>query len=234
MDYDSLFAAYYVQYRTEAVTPPSTDDEYIIGLQLANEAINRWANYDNTYWKELFTTLQIDGDGDSVIAANTTQYEAPSDMREAGGYIRLFDSSNVTQDRIPIVEPQDAQFRSDNSRYAFFIGDPNNGFTLNLNGLTSSDTGRNIDYVYYKKPTLFTKGSDITEMTQPYFIVHRMLANRFRGSRNPYYASAKTDAEDVLKTMQMDNNSGSWSDPWKLADNSGTTWGAPIGGRGAW
>lgn len=222
MDFDAIFAAYYVQYRTEAVTPTSADDEYTIGMALANEAVNRWANYDNTYWKELFTTLQISGDGDNLLASGTTEYETPEDMREAGGSIRVFDSTGATQLWIPIIEPQDAQFRSDNSNYAYFIGDPNNGYTLNLNPVPVDRLiGMGFDYVYYKKPTIFATGTDLTEMSEPYFIVHRMLANRFRGSRNPYYASAKTDAEDVLRTMQLENNSGTWADPWKLSDNSG-------------
>lgn len=228
MDYNALFAAYYVQYRTEAVTPASSDDEYIIGVALANEAVNRWANYDNTYWKELYNTLQISEDGDSVLATATTEYETPDDMRVAGGFIRVFDSNNTTLQRIPIIEPQDAQFKGDNSSYAYFIGDPNNGFTLNIHPTpTANLVGKSFDYVYYKKPTTFTvtTGSAFTEMSQPYFIVHRMLANRFRGSRNPYYQSAKNDAEDVLKTMKMENDSGNWADPWSIQDHSGSTWG---------
>jgi hypothetical protein len=226
MNYDDVFTAYYTQYRTELTIPGSTDPEYTIGMRLANEAINRWAHYDNTYWKVLFGTLQLNGDGDNVIVNGVTQYAAPSDMQEAGGYVRLYDSTGATQQRIKIVEPQEAQFKNDSTNYCYFIGDPNNGFTLIINPApTSATVGLNIDYVYYRKPTLFTTGSDITEMPEPYFIVHRMLAGRFRGSRNPYYASAKTDAEDVLKTMQMTNNSGSWANPWQLQDNSGSQWG---------
>lgn len=234
MDQDDLFGAYYAQYRTQADTPNNTDDEYTIFTFLANEAINRWSNYDNTFWKELYMTLQISGDGDSVIASGTTEYDAPDDMRIAGGKIRVFDNTGRTIQRIPIIEAQDAQFKSDNSSYAYFIGDPNNGFTLVLNpGPTSAIIGMNMDYVYYKKPTIFDlisansqAGSISTEMSQPYFIVHRALANRFRGSRNPYYQSAKNDAEDVLRTMQMENNSGNWADPWKLEDHSAGRFGA--------
>lgn len=232
MDLDALFKAYYFQYRVEADTPLSEDDEYIIFTGLANEAVNRWEHYDATYWKELFTTLQRSGDGDSVLAQDTTEYDAPSDMQEPGGFIRVFDSTGVTKQRIPIIEPQDAQFRSDNSQYAYFVGDPNNGFTLNLNVAPSSATiGLNMDYVYYKQAADLEDATDISEMSDPYFIVHRSLANRFRGSRNPYYQSAKNDAEDILKTMQTNNNSGNWADPWKLADNSGSTWGREGGVR---
>lgn len=221
MDFDEIFTAYYTQYRTEAEIPASSDDEYKIALPLANEAINRWSRYDATYWKELYSTLSVAEDGDKVIAQNKVDYATPSDMREAGGFVHVYNDQGVTQVRIPIIEPQDAQFRNDNSTYCYFTGSPGLGFTLHLNPAPSAAiVGMTMQYVYYKKPTTFTTGSDISEMNDPYFMVHRMLANRFRGSRNPFYTSAKADAEDCLKTMQADNNSGNWADPWKLADNS--------------
>jgi len=227
MDLSDLFQAYYTQYRTEAATPNSSSDEFIIFTGLANEAINRWANYDNTFWKELYTTNQIDDSGDTVIAAATTQYETSSNMRIAGGFVRLFDNLGNTQVRLPIIEPQDVQFQTDIANYCWFQGDPNNGFTLVINpNPISSWVGLNIDYVFYNKPSLLADPSDLVQMSQPYFIVHRSLANRFRGSRNPYYQAAKNDAEDVLKTMQMENNSGNWSNPWSLADHSGGTFGS--------
>lgn len=221
MTQDELFEAYYTQYRVEADVPNSEDDEYKVFTGLANEAINRWANFDNTFWKELWNTLQISGDGDLTLSQGQTEYECPADMRIAGGKIRIYDADGMTRMRIPIIEPQETQFQSDKALYAYFIGDPNNGFTLVLNlDVTADMAGLNINYVYYKKPSLFATGTDSPEMSQPYFIVHRALANRFRGSRNPYYQSAKNDAEDVLKTMQMENNSGTWANPWRLADNS--------------
>lgn len=296
--YDNIFTLYYRLYRAEADVPSSTDDEYVIGLSLANEAIARWANYDGTYWKDLFTTLQTDGGGDQTITTATTAYAAPGNFREAGGFIKVKDSSGNTIQTYPIIEPQEAQFRDDNSTYAFFtkgklyystgtasqsgatvtgVGTTftsamvgmqiefasgevatitafgsttsltvspsqtvasttfrivNTGFTLNLNpGPPSSLNGLDLDYVYYKKPTELTTGLSQTECPNSEFIVHRMLANRFRASRNPYYSSALRDAEDALRIMKMDNDSGNWSNPWKLADNSGSTWGR--GGPGS-
>lgn len=195
-------------------------------MRLANEAINYWANYDGTYWKELFTTAQVAGDGDVTIDGVTTAYAAPEDMREAGGFIKILDSNGKTVRRYRILEPQEAQFQIDDSYYTYFTGDPTNGYTLNLNPAPdSSIDGYAIDYVYYKQPTLFESGDDVTEMANPYFIVHRMLANQFRAARNPYYSSAKADAENALRIMQLDNNSGTWANPWSQADNSGNSWG---------
>ena len=63
-------------------------------------------------------------------------------------------------------------------------------------------------------------------MANPYFVVHRILANQFRASRNPFYTAAKADAENAIKVMQMHNNSGTWANPWSMSDTSGTAWGA--------
>lgn len=227
MDFDSIFETYYQLYRGEADTPASSDDEYTVALGLSKEAISRWSNYDGTYWKELFTTAGTNGTGAVLtVATGTTDYAAPDAMREAGGFIKLKDSDGFTVQSYPILEPEQVQFRNDAATYAYFTGDPNNGFTLHLNPEpTAALNGLTIDYTYYKKPTYFTTGTDKTEMADPMFIVHRMLANRFRVSRNPYYNSAKIDAEDCLRTMQADNNSGNWSNPWSLVDNSGSVWG---------
>lgn len=232
MDCSDLFTAYYTQYRNEATIPDSTDDEFTIFLRLANEAINRWANYDNTYWRELFSTLSLSDETVQVVTG-TTDYDAPDDFREAGGFISIKDSSGNTVRTYAVKEPNEVQFLTDNSQYAYFSGDASNGYTLHLNpSPDAAINGMDIDYTYYKLPTLFTTGSDTTEMSEPYFIVHRALWARFRGSRNPYSNEAKADAEDVLKTMQMDNNSGNWANPWKLADNSGSTWGQA--GNNSW
>lgn len=227
MNFDEIFEAYYTQYRLEADIPNDQDDEYKIGMRLANEAINKWQNYDGVYWNELFSTnMTSDNSGDQTVTTDT-EYAAPGDMREAGGYVWLSDpTTKATVERIPIIKPQEAQFKSDLARYCYFTGNPNSGFTLHLNpSPDTADLGCNIEYVYYKQATKMTDGTSVPEMADPYFMVHRMLANRFRGSRNPYYSTAKNEAENALRIMQADNISGSWANPWKLQDNSGTRWG---------
>ena len=293
MNFNEIFDAYYTQYRAEATVPSSTDDEYTIGLRLANEALNRWANYDATYWKELFSTNQTDGSGTQTITTGVTTYNAPDYFREAGGSVNIKNSAGNTVRSYPILEPHEMQFKSDNMNYCYFTrgqiyhtagtasqsattvtgvgttftsnmvgmqivfdsGETSTitgftsttvltvsvsktvasttykivnkgGYTLNINPAPdSSINGFDIDYVFYKYPTEYTSGDSISEIPDPYFIVHRMLTSRFRASRNPYYSSAKTDAENALKQMQMDNNAGSWANPWKLPDNSGSKWG---------
>lgn len=223
MTYDEIFSAYYNLYRADSDTPSSTDDEYSIGMKLANEAINHWVTYDGTYWRELFGNTLEEG---ITVVTGTTAYDVPDNFAEAGGLIKVLDSSDKTVQTYNIVDSPEAQFKGDNSTYAYFSGSPADGYVLNLNPSPGSSlNGKTIQYWYYKKPTEFTTGTDVTEMSNPYFIVHRMLANRFRASRNPYYQGALRDAENALAKMKMDNDSGSWANPWKLPDRSGSQFG---------
>lgn len=231
-DIDDLFTQYYTLYRAEATIPTDTsgseDDEYTIFLRLVKEAIQHWATYDNTYWKELYTTLQLDGTGATkTITTGTTTYTAPTNMQEAGGFVRVLDSNSNTLQIYPIIEPQEVQFKGDDTTYAYFTGNPTNGFTLHLNpSPTSTLNGLSMDYVYYKKPTFPTATTDKPEMGDPMFVVHRALANRFRASRNPFYEDALRDSENALTKMKMRNESGTWSNPWKVEDRSGSIWGS--------
>ncbi len=291
-NFDDIFETFYTLYRGEEEIPASTDPEYTVAMRLSKEAISTWADYDGTYWKELFDTNQNDGSGAQTIVTNQTRYAGPTNMREAGGFVKIKNSSNVTVQTYPIIEPQEAQFKDDNGTYCYFTKSPlyystgtasqsattitgvgttwtaamvgmqfvfvtgetatitaftsttsltasvsqtvasaayrilTTGFTLNLNPAPSASlSGMDIDYVYYKNPTYFTSGSTVTEMSNPMFIVHRMLGQRFRVSRNPYYQSAIKDAENALRVMQAENNSGSWANPWSTQDNSGSHWG---------
>lgn len=231
MTFDDIFQAYYTVFRADSDVPTSTDDEYTVGLRLANEAINYWKAYDSTYWKELFTTLQSSTQTvpalTTTISTGVTTYTAPTDFSEAGGFVKIINSDGNVVQKYPIKEPQEVQFLGDDSDYCYFTGDPANGYVLHLNpSPTSNYNGMDIDYVYYKNPTELTTGTSTTEMSNPYFIVHRMLAQQFRASRNPYYSSALKDSENTIRTMQLSNNSGNWANPPTMTENSGSQWGA--------
>jgi hypothetical protein len=293
MNFNAIFQAYYSLFRADSDVPASTDDEYTVGLRLANEAINYWKAYDSTYWNELYDTNQNDGSGSQTIVTSDTTYAAPTNFSEAGGSVRVKNSDGNTVQTYPIIDPQQVQFQSDDDTYCYFTKGSHfyqtgtasqsaytitgvgttwtsamvgmefvfatgesatitafgsttsltvsvsqtvasttyyistSGYVLNINPApTSTYNGMDIDYIYYKNPTELTTGISTTEMSNPYFIVHRMLAMQFRASRNPYYASALKDSENTIRTMQLANNSGNWADPPSLSDNSGSQWGA--------
>jgi len=226
LDYNGIWQAAYTLFRADSDVPAATDDEYTVGMRLANEAINYWSGFDSTYWKELYTTAQGNSTGGVVtITTGTKTYACPTAFREAGGFVRVQDANGNDQARYPIIDSHEAQFKGSKDSYCFFTGGPI-GWTLNLNPAPpSSLNGLNIDYVYYKYPTLFTTGTDVTELSEPYYIVHRILANLFRASRNPYYASALRDSESAIKTMKLDNEGGTWANAPYMYDRSNSVFG---------
>ena len=226
MNFSDIFEAYYRQYRGIGAIPATTSTEYTLGISLANEALTRWANYDNTFWQTLYTTPQNENDTVSIVT-NQVQYAVPDNFKAPGGNIKILDSNGNTARTYRLITPDRTQFYGDHTHYAYFMGDPSNGFTLNINPAPDDAiNGMQIKYVYYKTPTLYATSNDVSEIPNAYFIVHRMLANRFRTSRNPYYTDALRDAEDALGIMKMENDSGSWANPAVANDTSGTTWGS--------
>ena len=223
--FDEIFEQYYTLYRAESEVPNSADDEYTIAMRLANEALSRWANYDATYWNVLYSTNLDDLTGDRTVITGTVDYDCPTNMRVPGGLVQIKDATGGVVRRYPVIEPGEVQFQGNDATYAYFTKSLT-GWVLHLN--PEPDTAINglfIDYPYYKMHTEYTTGTSRSEIPNPYFVVHRMLGNRFRASRNPYYASAMSDAEEALKIMQLENNAGTAANPWKVADKSGTTWG---------
>lgn len=225
MDFDTLFETYYTLYRTEADVPESTEDEYTVAMRLFNEAVNRWEHYENTKWQALYTSLSLE-DEPTTLASGQTDYDVPDNFREPGGHIMFYDADGTYRFRYPIVEPAEVQFQNESAHYCYFTGNPSDGFTLHINPQPdSSMDGWTINYVYYKTATRFTTGTDISEMGDAFFCVHRALANRFRGSRNPFVNDAKNDAEDILKTMLLNNIAGTEANPISLKDHSGSMFG---------
>jgi hypothetical protein len=291
--FDNIFAAYYTLYRGESQTPDSTDDEYIIGMRYANDAVRRWANYDGMYWNQLWTTAQLDGGGTQTITTGTTTYLAPGNFKEAGVSIKIKNSLGNEVANYPIIQPNEVQFKGTQGSYAYFsLGQNyystgtvsqlagtvtgsgttftadmvgmqiqyasgqvgtitaytsataitvspsqtvtsttykivNQGYSLILNPAPDASlNGLDIDYSYYKKPSLYTTGTSVSEIPDSDFVVHHMLSHRFKASRNwSAYQTANRDAENKLGQMKMDNDSGSYGNPWKVSDNSGTSWG---------
>ncbi len=226
MDYDAIFAEYYPLYRGQATVPASTDREYQLGIKLANNAIRRWDRADGTLWNELYTTAQTETGQNTDLSVDTTvtNYSGPDNMRKCGSVVRLTDPSDSTRFvKLRVVSNGDIYAKSDNIPYAYFVGGANAGWVLYLVGNITSYNGWDIDYGYYKKPTLIEDGSTITEVSDPNFIIQSMLQSRFVNSRNGFaYNDAKEEATKALSNMVIENISGSPGNAWNLLETDQT------------
>lgn len=226
MDFQSIFSEYYTQLRGDSDIPDSTDDEWKIAIQLCNQSIRRWDRIDGILWNELFALLSDADDGDTTVVTGITDYEVPTNFRKPGGWVMYIDSSGNTVKRLKVVQPYETQLYTDTSDWAYFSGDPNNGFTLHVNPApTTAESGLTLQYMYYKKPTYLTTsetGTTLLEMNDPNFVVQDMLASRFRSTRVwPAYQTARKDADQSLSNMINDNAAGTNFNNWHVPDSSG-------------
>lgn len=229
MDFTTLFGLYYNRYRGESTIPASTEDEFKIAVRNYNDAIHRLVTMDDTKWNFLWSTNQLENQGDALVAT-ITDYDAPDSMLEPGGILSYVDA-NGNKTTYPILSPHEVQATSTSSTYGYFTGDPQNGWVLHTNPVpTSTQVGMLINYDLYKNPTLLNPstedGSSIILAGDPAFFYNHMLANRFLNTNNyPSYQVALRDSEAALNGMKLKNNSGSYYRPWSLLDSSGSRWG---------
>lgn len=231
MDFQTIFNEYYTQLRGDSDIPDTTDDEWKIAIQLCNQSIRRWDRVDAILWNELFAQLSDADDGDTIVVTGVVDYDAPTNFRKPGGWVNFKDSDGNVQKVLKVLQPFETQLYTDSSEYAWFTGDPNNGYTLHVNpSPTTTESGYSLEYMYYKKPTTLTTaetGTTLIEMSDPNFCVQDMLANRFRNMRIwPAYQTARKDADQTLANMINDNAAGTNYNSWTVPDSSGGGFGS--------
>ena len=234
MTFQSLFDTYYTLYRGDSTSPATTDPEWKIAIRNYNDALRRLANYDNTKWDFLTTTLAASTQSSPALvrtlSTGDSTYVAPTDMHSEPGIFSYIDT-NGNRLNYGIVKPYEVPAIDSNTKYGYFLGNQQAGYTLNVNPApTATENGWTLDYIYYRKPTELNAdtedGTSVIEGGDPAFYYNHMLAQRFRNSRNyPSYQTALRDSEEALKGMKLQNNSGSFYNAWSLNDTSGSSWG---------
>lgn len=200
--------AIHTLYENDPDTPASTDDDYLIRRRLMNVMVNRWENNMGTLWNELWTNTSVVSIGATLtIVTNTTTYAAPTSFLFPGGFVKVLNSDGTVHKIYPVIKPEQAQSMSSADEYCYFRGDTNSGYTLVMNPAPNSDlNGKTLNYDYYKRATAFTGTTVTPEMSDPYYIVHGVVAELHKADNNlSLYDSSLAEAEDRLKQMVMRN-----------------------------
>lgn len=211
MNFDAIFKEYYTLYRGQATSiPVFADPEYQIAIQLANNAIRKWARADGEEWRELWTSAKMDGSGD-LLTTTDVSYSAPSNMRKPPAFVYI----NGTPVRV--VSPMEGQSYG-TTDLCYFIGGNNSSYTLYY---SAAKSGMTIDYVYLKRSTLITAATSKPEMSDINFMIQDMLASRAVNSRNNFLLkTAKSDAAIALQNMKIENHSGTAGNTINLFNNA--------------
>lgn len=238
MTFAEIFAEYYSQFRGQGGSIPSYGArEYTTAIQLANASIREWDRVDGELWRELIDNATAQdvsvwpADQRTVDGLTMT---TPNNMRKTPAKVRF--SNGDGHFDVTVIPPQEAQKYSPNSSVVWFEGGANNGYTMHLGGsLSTQYAGWTVDYVYYKKPTLFTiattPATQTPEMSDPGFLINSMLRKRFMNSRNGMgFKIADSNAKQALINMKIENSSGVWGNSDRLRELSGAQgWGVNSG-----
>lgn len=204
MTENEIFDQVYSLYSGDVDYWDSASDEYALLRQYATAGINRWRYYEKTDWKELFTKLSDDPNNEQTILASTFTYAAPSDFVKNTGYVKIGGLlyTPKTPARASVLVGQ-----GDSSRFVWFTGNPKDGYTLNINPLAQISAGDAIDYPYYRTPTYFTAVDDVTEMSDPMFLVYFILSRLYKNDGEGF-ADEFNKAEAMLEQMRTENMGG--------------------------
>lgn len=239
MQFQDIFQEYYGLFRGDNAIPTVTDPEWALAVYAGNRAIRRWAHVDAEEWEELWTTAVTEGFSETYVGTDSsptvTTYDCPSNMEKPGGFLQMTDPVSGTYIHINICKLTDVQFQVQTAPYAYFVGNPQQGFTVTLNFSGSSNNGWIIDFPMYKKPTYFDAtltadglgnvqedGSTITECPDSSFLIASMQGARLFETRNPFFQQREKDSETALKGMQLKNGTGTPGNTWNLNDNNKT------------
>lgn len=235
MDFKTIFSEYFSLFRGQASNIPSYGDrEFTQATYACNNAIRKWARADGVLWNELLTTAQEEAlvpiTGTLTLTSGTLIYDGMANIRKAPTWVRFYNGTEHTDIRV-------SQVRDDSGITAgvYFTGGANKGFKLHVaSDLTVQYDGWNIDYVYYKEPTLLPTTSDpsttVIEMSDPNFAIQDMLSSRYANARNGFgYKTSQKDANNALINMKIENSSGTPGNSANIGLDTGWGKATPVG-----
>lgn len=189
--------------------PTAGETDYTVRTGLINDWIHNWEDEEGVLWNELFTEGSITSTGATsyVLSSSAiTNVKYP-----LGGFIRIVDSNSNTVLIYKIKKPHEVQLSVNSTeQYAYFLGDPQNGYTLYFNPSIPPTSGTTIKFAYYKKATELSSSTDKPEMVNPLYIVHGVVSDIY-STEDPSESDKNFQiAQAKLKAMKIRNMQPAW------------------------
>lgn len=201
---DNLQQIVHRLYEGNTSYPSSGEEDYELRTGFLNDGIEEWGDKgsaENIQWIELFADVQ-DSDGDKVTVAGQTDYDAPTDFIEPSSYLEI---SGVYY---PYISPDKVLMtlaNNSSAQFYYITGNRNTGYKININPAPSA-SNVDINYNYYKSPTLLSTSSDQIEMRKPYFAVYHCLAKLYElDNRNDLLQLYEQKKKDIMDSMIIAN-----------------------------
>lgn len=208
-NFSEIFREYYTLYRGQATSIPAAGSaEWLIGVQLANNAIRKWDRSDANEWEEL--KVNWADDNTTLISSATHTYSLANIRKKPNKILFRNAVSGAIIATYDVIDLADVDSYTDLNGKAYFTGGANRGYTLHLDGDLTTVNGAELDFRYIKHPTFFSTTEDGTtepDMSDPAFIIHDMVCSRASNSRNGFlYNTNRADRDTALQNMKIENN----------------------------
>lgn len=183
-----------------AEIPAASDDDYRTRRVLMNVAVNRWENTVGILWNELWEQAEISSDG-------SDDYDCPATFKFPASVVKTY-NGNLLRQEYKIIFPHQIQDQ-DGGPYAYFTGSPASGKRVHL--YPAPEDGDTIKFDYYRYATTFSGESTQTEMSDPYYVVHSVVAELHKADRyQAGYTTSLQEAEERIRQMEIRNTMTTW------------------------
>lgn len=220
----NLLTLIHIQSELDDEPPSSGDTDYTVRLSLLNKWIRYWEQEKGMYWDGLWTQGSITSTGTSSYVLSSSGI---TNFRFPGGKLYVSRSGGGTY-WIDIIKPEDIILKkNDGIAYAYFLGDPANGYTLYFNPNSYPASGDTIYLPYYKVATQLSGAGDVTECPDPDYLVHGVVSDILsqedpeEADRNFQIAQDKMAGMKLRNTMTAYYMENTITDPIKKLTNSG-------------
>jgi len=188
----------HVIYEGDDDAPTAGDEDYQIRLTLINLAIKEWETTPHVKWRCLVTWLHDTSDETYSLDTENNCINLPADFSQTfDGVIYLGDQA-ITE-----INPEEYLAVSDTETPHFYItGNQADGYKARfVNALVSE--GENVDLCYIKRAKEMIEGTDIPELDDPTYIIHRVVAELCGQDSDP-----RTSRELGISQSLLDNMVG--------------------------
>ena len=200
MTVDDIQKQIHVMYEGDVDAPANTSDEdYQIRLRLINQAIAEWEAVPNVLWRELVkvivTTCQTDEENMSL--------DLPADFAKMySGYITIADQKIQ---EVPI-EYVTAKIGEDSIEPFFYVtGNSAQGYKANFINLDACE-GAIISYSDIKQAEAMNTPTDVPELSDPTYIIHRVVAELFAQDSDPKSTRELSISQSLIEQMIVRNS----------------------------
>jgi len=196
----------YRRFEKSSDTPDSTTEDFIIRLEYANAAIDKWENEQGIEWKELYGT--ISGAMVNGVFNNQTTL---NDFKRPAGYLR------IGSDKYQYVRPENIEVeqRLRPTHQVYTVTGSDGSYSINVYPAVSD----NFTLDYRKRATKYTLGTETTpeiQMSDPEFIINDVLAQLYLDDDNGTQANVSMQiATGKMEAMRLANE----TDPFNNNSN---------------